>query len=292
MKEIGPIVDPTGTGLLDRYVVLYNTGNVLRVSDGQLVALDAATYPAGAIALSDQGPPVTANHYFGDMPAGAPKAMYTPIAYRRLGASAAIGDPALEVELAPFYWNGTAAAAAPPDTLPSSRSYLTAADADALAGTLPVLAAWTAATADQKTRALEQASGDVDAAGPWQGRRYDSAQVKQFPRVAQETRVPAQPPAAQHGIADVIWDWDAATGAAVVPLDVKIAALYQADAILAGTRAGRLDALHDGLASQSVGGMSESYRPGAGGAVDGLGVLARPAAQRMAKYRLRSGRIL
>lgn len=174
-------------------------------------------------------------------------------------------------------------------------AYLTTVEADTIAAALPaaLLAAWTAAAAANKTAALEQATVDVDAAGPWQGRRYDAtgAQVLEFPRVAYEQGSGVR---GQESGVIVIWDWDAATNKAVVPLAVKRAVLYQANAILDGSERRRLDDRHGGLASQSVGGMSESYvqGPGAGGPGSGLQLLTRHAAQLVQRYRLRTGRIL
>lgn len=179
---------------------------------------------------------------------------------------------------------------------PASRSYLTSVEAGLVAGALPAvsLPAWNAASDGDRTAALELASADVDAAGPWQGRKYDAAQVLEFPRVAYETMPGPFPMAGTRGVADVVWDWDEASRAAVVPLNVKRAVVYQAEAILAGTKAAQLEAQHGGLASQSVGGMSESYRdPAAGGSVvDGPGVLARQAATLLSRYRLKTGRLL
>lgn len=193
-----------------------------------------------------------------------------------------------------------------PASLPS-RSYLLSGDADQLANLLPrnLLPAWFAASAtdDAKGRALEQASYEVDAAGPWQGRKWvpDAAgyptgttrQLRQFPRVAYETLPGAFPFGGARGLADVVWDWDDTLQAAVVPYDVKVATLYQADSILAGTRAQQLAAQQAGLASQSVGGISESYRAGAGaGPSRGLQLLCLPAAALMEKYQLKTGRLL
>src|SRR5690242_974788 len=116
-------------------------------------------------------------------------------------------------------------------------AYLTSSDADAIAATLPaaLLAAYLAADDAAKTAALVQASADVDAAGPYRGRRYDpppaGAQTLEFPRVAYDTGVIATqfPVGApfmrpdQQLIGDVIWDWDkdanGGQGAAVVPAD-------------------------------------------------------------------------
>jgi len=64
------------------------------------------------------------------------------------------------------------------------------------------------------------------------------------------------------GLATLVWDWDDTTKTAIVPRNVKLACLHQADSILAGDREARLDAQRDGLIQQSVGGLSEQYAPG------------------------------
>jgi hypothetical protein len=176
-------------------------------------------------------------------------------------------------------------------------AYLTFTEADAIAATLPatLLVAYLAASSPQKTAALEQASADVDAAGPFQGRPYETeadGQVLQFPRLAYDNGGPPRfTPGGTQYTGDLIWDWDSDTNAAVVPLAVKRAVLYQANEILDGRRAAKLDAQHSGLASQSADGVSESYRdPGTSG--DGMSRLAERAAALLAKYRRRSGRLL
>src|SRR5215204_3917408 len=134
---------------------------------------------------------------------------------------------------------------------PSAGSYLEVAEADELASTFPGLAAWTAATQAAKGAALNQASADVDGAMPYQGRAYEESQSRQFPRVAYESAslAPGDAATATAGAAPgrVVWDWDFATNQAVVPLDVKLAVLHQADAILAGTREPRIALQHDGV---------------------------------------------
>jgi hypothetical protein len=170
-------------------------------------------------------------------------------------------------------------------------SYLSLADAKALAANLPAaqIAAWVAASDDQRTAALAAATADVDG-GRYQGRRFDPTQALEFPRVAYSERSPGSylgVGVAVVGPNDVVWDWDPATQTALVPDAVKRATLYQADSILSGSRNGRLDAIHDGLASQSLGGGSESYVQGRPPAT-----LCRPAAQLLARYRLQAGRLL
>jgi hypothetical protein len=182
-------------------------------------------------------------------------------------------------------------------------SYLTVAEANALAARLPALTWWAAATDDQKAAALAQATIDVDSVLRYQGRRYAADQVLEFPRVAYESSraMATWWPGGQAGGAmgpvvmgnanlspdtPVIWDWDAATKTAVVPAPVLRAVVWQADAVLNPTRQRRLADQAEGLASQSVGSLSESYRPGT------ASILCRQAESILSNYRLRSGRIL
>src|SRR4051812_45989277 len=109
--------------------------------------------------------------------------------------------------------------------------YLTVDEAGVLAATVVGLAAWSAADDAAKGAALAQASSDVDAAMPYQGRPVDLDATAQFPRIAYQGAPDAAPVARASG-ADVVWDWDAVTNAPAVPRAVKLAVLYQADAIL------------------------------------------------------------
>jgi hypothetical protein len=167
------------------------------------------------------------------------------------------------------------------------RAYLTVAAADELGATLPALAAWSAATSPDKARALERASIDVDGAMPYQGRKYDPGQVNQFPRVAYDEPPTTGAAGAGGGLPDAVWNWDAALGAAVVPEDVLLAVVLQADANLAGEREPRLAAQHDGVVYDLTGSIAESYKY-----TQGPGVstgLCRAAWVLLRKYRLKSG---
>ena len=163
--------------------------------------------------------------------------------------------------------------------------YLTTIEADALAATLPALAAWAAATSGQKSAALLRATLDVDNAMPYQGRRYAADQERQFPRVPYD-EAPGTAGFDRDPRASV-WDWDAATNAATVPEDVRLAVLIQADANLAGEREARLAAQHDGVVYDQTGALAESYKQ-----TEGPGVttgLCRAAWVLLRKYRLKSG---
>ena len=169
-----------------------------------------------------------------------------------------------------------------------SDPYLTDTEADALAATLPALEAWPTATSGAKTKALQLASSNVDNAMPYQGRKYASDQVNQFPRVPYD-----EPPGTRAFDGDPrgsVWDWDADANEPAVPDDVLLAVLVQADTILVGDREPRLGAQHDGVVYNQAGSVAESYKQ-----TEGPGVttgLCRAAWVLLRKYRLKGGRIL
>ena len=162
-----------------------------------------------------------------------------------------------------------------------TNAYLDLTDADDLADSLPELAAYKAATDDQRSAALLQATIDVDSAMPYQGRKYDIDQHREFPRAfdSDGTAVPSR-----------VWDWDDDTQSAIVPAGVKRATLYQADAILSGEREPRLSAQHDGVVYEQTGALAESYKstPGSGVPTG----LCRRAWVILRRYRLQGGRLL
>ena len=168
-----------------------------------------------------------------------------------------------------------------PEPLIPETVYLSLADAGALADALTELAAYKAATDDEKTAAILQATIDIDAAMPFQGRRYDAGQHREFPRSFDGDGITTP---------SRVWDWDDDTQSAVVPAGVKRATLYQADAILAGEREPRLSAQHDGVVYEQTGALAESYK-----ATPGPGVptgLCRRAWVILRRYRLQGGRLL
>lgn len=171
-------------------------------------------------------------------------------------------------------------------------AYLTSTDADTLAAAMPTadVSAYVAASTAQKTAALEAASERIDTAMRYQGRKYDLEQVLEFPRLAYGsgtigTQLPAPPYPPNVSVGSTIWDWDSDANEAIVPSHVKRACLLEANSILAGTRDGRLDAIHDGLAGQSIGSASETYTKSDGAAQ----TLCRKAMVLMDYYRLRTG---
>lgn len=185
-----------------------------------------------------------------------------------------------------------------PPATPASNSYLTTDDADAIAAEMlsAEVAAYVAATTPDKGAALVRASERIDSAMQYQGRRYDPAQAMEFPRVAYDggvgglvVPIPGQiyPGVPATTVAAVVWEWDAEEGEAVVPGRVKRACLLEANSILAGDRDGRMNAVHDGLASQGIGSANESYRGDAKPAA-----LCRAAHELMQIYRLRSGQMI
>jgi hypothetical protein len=154
-------------------------------------------------------------------------------------------------------------------------AYLTVAEADTLAATLPALARWAAASADAKAKALRLATMEIDTAMPYQGARYAADQPLAFPRSPEPGRV---------------WDLDRATGTAVVPLAVKFATLLQADYTLSPNRLDRLVKAHEGVVYDQTGALAESFK--GGGTAGARSGLAYQAYQLMRQYALRTGVLL
>jgi hypothetical protein len=158
---------------------------------------------------------------------------------------------------------------------------------------LLALVQWGAATAAQKGAALDAASRLIDVGLRYQGRKYDPAQALQFPRVAADNA--GGPGASINGLAEIVWDWDTDTSAAVIPTAVKLACLIEADEILqdvAGKsqRWRRLDEQHQGVTFDLASGAAEAYRKGVAPA--GRSGLSRRAYELLAPYRLVSGRVI
>ena len=174
----------------------------------------------------------------------------------------------------------------------TSTTYLDLSDANDLADTLPPLSGWAGASDDEKTRALLQASADIDVSMPFQGRKYDTDQILEFPRRAYDD----PPTGALTGVnfdassAPVVWDWDSDANEAIVPPAVQTATLYQADSIQTGDREARLDVQHDGVVYNLTGTLAESYKQTPGNGV--RTGLCRRAWMLMRKYRRRSGELL
>ena len=164
--------------------------------------------------------------------------------------------------------------------------YLTVSEADALAAATLGLLQWPAATSTEKANALDAASRLIDGALRYQGRRYDTAQALEFPRLAHEGGDRA---------AEVVWDWDATTSAAVIPPAVKQACLIEADEILQdlkgkSQRWRRLDEQHQGVTFDLTGSTAEAYRKGTAAA--GRTGLSRRAYELLARYRVAAGRMV
>jgi hypothetical protein len=173
-------------------------------------------------------------------------------------------------------------------------TYLTVSEADTLAPSVLGLVEWATATSTQKTNALDATTRLIDGGLRYQGRKYDPAQLLQFPRVAfDDGRGYAS--GATGGAAELVWDWDATTSAAVIPPAVQRACLIEADEILqdlAGKsqRWRRLDEQHQGVTFDLTGSAAEAYRKGIAPA--GRTGLSRRAYELLAPYRLVSGRVL
>lgn len=143
-------------------------------------------------------------------------------------------------------------------------SYNTLITARATAATLG-LAKVIAASDAALTAALLRAAMQIDARR-FQGAKFSPEQEREFPRVRDGVRAgvrdfsPSYPLALSPSYGYGVWDWDAATGAAVVPDRVLTAEAIQAEYLLGSPNGQRQQAIADGVASQSVGGQSESYR--------------------------------
>ena len=122
------------------------------------------------------------------------------------------------------------------------------------------------------TAALLMAAIDIDSPGfRFQGRKYDPDQELEFPRINGE----------------VIIDYSVTAAAAVVPDQVKLAEVLQAESILAGERNQMVQAMANGIASQSTGSVSVSFRADARPEP-----LCERARRIMQRYRLRGGSLL
>lgn len=165
-------------------------------------------------------------------------------------------------------------------------AYLTDAEAEEIAARLADASAWSSSTAEARAAALIQASDEIDTLR-FAGRKYDPDQARQFPRLIE--RDPATWPASTRAgsVNADVWDVDD-DGSAVVPDLVKVAAFLQARHILASPR--RMSRLEDqaaGVASQSAGGFSETYRPRPDAAAHLVCLQARKA---LGAYLLKGGR--
>lgn len=175
-------------------------------------------------------------------------------------------------------------------------SYVSLADYAALGPQLPALPRLAAAADNVKLAAFVQATCDIDTAMAYQGRRYEADQATEFPRVIDPTLVYAfdalsdisDELAARH-----VWDWDTTERAAVVPTKVKLATIFQADAIVSGVLKARLDRAATGLTGQSTGSLSESYaQPLTPGDLLPLDKLCPRSLSIMSRYEARSGGLL
>lgn len=161
--------------------------------------------------------------------------------------------------------------------MPTTHSYLDVVEANEHAMSFFPLAGWDQANDVDRLRALTEATSRVDAQR-YQGAKLDAAQPRAFPRRPWPDRT-------------TVWDEDAEgnAGGGVVPRAVLLAVVAEADALLAGAAAAR-EQQHKGLASQSAGPVSESYRPPT--TPDGTPQLCERATTLLRPYRLKSGRLL
>jgi len=191
-------------------------------------------------------------------------------------------------------------------TIPVALAYCVPSEARGLMASIPAALLGTLATQTdtQLAMLLATASEDIDATMPYQGRKYDPTQLREFPRIDASPSARQYPPAPPSindpsfyvfgGSPTFIFDWDPAAGngagAAVVPNKVKIATIFQAAWLLRPEYAARLEGIHSGLIEQSIGTGRETYVKKGDTGFSGLG---KRAEQMMDKnYRRRSGRLL
>lgn len=182
--------------------------------------------------------------------------------------------------------------------MPFPTVYVAVADADTLAASVLGLVQWSSATSTEKSNALDAATRLIDTALRYQGRKYDPAQVLQFPRVAYDAggapAAGAYPSPVTRAPAEVVWDWDVTTSTAVIPDAVKRACLIEADEILQDVKGKsqrwrRLDEQHQGVTFDLTGPTAEAYRKGT--AAPGKTGLSRRAFELLSAYRVVSGQL-
>lgn len=158
-------------------------------------------------------------------------------------------------------------------------TYLTVPEALQLASSLTDLpVTFTELLTSQQLMLLGMATMRLDQIF-WQGQKYEEDQELQFPRF------------------DNSRGWTLARGwgkpvelsEITVPNAIKLACLYEAASLADGKRREITDAIANGLASQSVGKRSESYRPLS---TNGVVTLCSQAEDLIQKFRLRTGRMV
>ncbi|MGN6724305.1 MAG: DnaT-like ssDNA-binding protein [Tepidisphaeraceae bacterium] len=175
------------------------------------------------------------------------------------------------------------------NTLPS---YLMLAEADAMAASLPKLDSYKAADATGRQQLLAGATMRVDASRRWQGRKYHHDQTLEFPRIPHPRYMPIQNGYVQPVSPSYtrVWDWDAVNKVAIVPTRIKLAVLYEADAMGDGERDRIVAAVSAGLTAMNTGSLSEQYRQLNAGQAD-VAPLCPQAENLVRSYRLQTGEL-
>lgn len=135
--------------------------------------------------------------------------------------------------------------------LANANSYVSRADGDAYADTRLYATAWTGASADDKDRALIQATRTLDQEFQFNGYKANSAQALQWPRI--ECPDPDAPGYSSSIALQFIPG--AYVDPTVVPQAVKDATIELAIALLTGDRTG--DAQGDGIKKVAIAGALE-----------------------------------
>ena len=123
----------------------------------------------------------------------------------------------------------------------TANSYLTVADADTLLNLRLGIDLWTAASTDDKGRALIMATRDIDS-NRFHGYKVDSAQALEFPRSGQSVASTSIPPEVLNACAEQ--------------------ALWNIQHASTGGRSDRQQLAAQGVSSYTVGSLSETLRGG------------------------------
>jgi hypothetical protein len=148
-------------------------------------------------------------------------------------------------------------------------SYVTLTEASAYLSARCGISAWDAADEPAREKALKQAARQIDRQ-PLLGRKADSTQALAFPRCY------VAPPVPGSYRSDVITRWWCETD---VPQAVKDAQCEEALVLLERAGSARLKLQREGVKGTSIGGLSETYGPGAG-----RGLLSQEARELLRPY--------
>jgi len=138
----------------------------------------------------------------------------------------------------------------------TSTGYTSLVEAEEFSLRVADITAWTDATTDAQSRALTQASDEIDTLR-YAGRKYEEDQDRAFPRFIADD--PSEWPSGKANPSGKTVDLDD-DDEPVAPEPVKFACFLQAlDLLKNPCRQNRQEDRHDGVTAQSAAGVSESY---------------------------------